>query len=168
MIEEKLAAKKSAPLFLLMLDSIQDPHNLGACLRSANAAGVDGVVLPRHGAVGLGPTVSKVAAGGAESQTIAQVANLGRVIRWLKEYGVTVVGTSDAASRSLYECDLSGPLALVMGGEHSGLKAGIAEKCSTLARLPMRGVVESLNVSVATGICLYEALRQRAQGQGEN
>lgn len=163
MVEEKLAAVKSAPLFLLMLDGIQDPHNLGACLRSANAAGVDGVVLPRHGAAGLGPTVSKVAAGGAESQTISQVPNFGRVITWLKDYGVTVVGTSDAAATRIYDCSLGGPLALVMGGEHSGLHRGVAEKCSQLASLPMRGVVRSLNVSVATGICLYEALRQRSQ-----
>jgi 23S rRNA (guanosine2251-2'-O)-methyltransferase len=151
------------PLMLLVLDGVQDPHNLGACLRTADAAGVNAVVAPRHGAAGLGPTVSKVAAGAAESVAFATVANTGRVVSWLQEYGVAVVGTSDAAEQSLFDCDLTGPVAFVMGREHEGLRQGIAERCDQLVSLPMRGTVSSLNVSVATGICLYEAVRQRAQ-----
>ncbi len=150
-----------AQLLLLVLDGIQDPHNLGACLRTADAAGVTAVVVPRHGAAGLGPTVSKVAAGGAETVPFAVVANIGKVLGWLKDYDVTVVGTSDAADKTLYDCKLTGPLAFVMGREHSGLREHIASRCDELVSLPMEGQVESLNVSVATGICLYEVLRQR-------
>jgi len=149
------------PLLLLVLDGIQDPHNLGACLRTADAAGVDAVVVPRHGAAGLGPTVSKVAAGAAESLPFATVANVGRVLEWLAGYGVTCIGTSDRAEASLYEVALDGHLALVMGREETGLGKGTATRCAQLVRLPMEGRVASLNVSVATGICLYEALRQR-------
>lgn len=148
-------------LLLLVLDGIQDPHNLGACLRTADAAGVTAVVVPRHGAAGLGPTVSKVAAGGAETVPFAVVANIGKVLGWLKDYGVIVVGTSDAADKTLYDCKLTGPLAFVMGREHLGLRQHIASRCDQLVSLPMEGQVESLNVSVATGICLYEVLRQR-------
>jgi len=148
-------------LLLLVLEGIQDPHNLGACLRTANAAGVNAVVVPRHGAAGLGPTVSKVAAGAAETLPFAAVANVGKVLDWLKDYDVTVVGTSDGAETSIYDIDLNGHIALVMGREHSGLRKHIVERCDALASLPMAGDVESLNVSVATGICLYEALRQR-------
>lgn len=147
---------------LLVLDGVQDPHNLGACLRTADAAGVDAVVVPRHGAAGLGPTVSKVAAGAAESIPFAAVGNIGKVLAWLREYGVRLVGTSDSAGQSLYVCDLTGPLAFVMGREHSGLRKHISERCDVLVCLPMRGTVSSLNVSVATGICLYEAVRQRS------
>ena len=161
-VEERLEAGESTPLLVLILDSIQDPHNLGACLRTADAAGVDVVVIPRHGAASPGPTVSKVAAGGAENQKVAQVPNIGRVLTWLADYGVNIVGTSDAATASIFDCELNGPLAIVMGGEHKGLRKGVADKCSALASLPMNGVVDSLNVSVATGICLYEALRQRS------
>jgi 23S rRNA (guanosine2251-2'-O)-methyltransferase len=148
-------------LLLLVLDGIQDPHNLGACLRTADAAGVNAVVVPRHGAAGLGPTVSKVAAGAAETMPFAAVANVGKVLDWLKDYDVRVVGTSDAAEKTVYDTDLQGHIALVMGREHSGLRKHIVERCDALVRLPMEGDVESLNVSVATGICLYEALRQR-------
>ena len=155
------ALTEDQELLLLVLDGIQDPHNLGACLRTADAAGVTAVVVPRHGAAGLGPTVSKVAAGAAETVPFAAVANTGKVLAWLKDYGVTVVGTSDAAGKTLYDCDLTGSLVLVMGQEHSGLRKPIAERCDELVSLPMRGQVESLNVSVATGICLYEVLRQR-------
>ncbi len=149
------------PLLLLVLDGIQDPHNLGACLRTADAAGVDAVVVPRHAAAGLGPTVSKVAAGAAESLPFATVANIGRVLDWLADYGITRIGTSDRATRSLYDLALDGHLALVMGGEEKGLGKGVAARCDALASLPMAGQVSSLNVSVATGICLYETLRQR-------
>jgi 23S rRNA (guanosine2251-2'-O)-methyltransferase len=160
MVENKLV-KDGKPLILLVLDSVQDPHNLGACLRSADAAGVDAVVVPRHRSAGPGPTVSKVAAGAAETVPMAIVANLGKVIDWLREYGVAVVGTSGSASKDLYDADLRGPLAIVMGGEHEGLPRGVMQRCSDLVRLPMAGSVESLNVSVATGICLFETVRQR-------
>jgi 23S rRNA (guanosine2251-2'-O)-methyltransferase len=125
--------------------------------------GVDAVAVPRHGAAGLTPTVSKVAAGAAERVPLATVANLGKVLAWLTDYGVTIVGTSDKATHSLYDTDLTGPMALVMGREHSGLRKNIAERCHHLVALPMHGTVSSLNVSVATGICLYETLRQRRQ-----
>ena len=159
LVEERLTQDK--PLSLLILDGIQDPHNLGACLRTADAAGVDAVVVPRHGAAGLGPTVSKVAAGAAESMPFAAVPNVGKTLDWIREYGVSVIGTSDSGAKSLYECDLAGSVALVMGREHSGLKKNVAARCDELVSLPMHGAVSSLNVSVATGICLYEVLRQR-------
>jgi 23S rRNA (guanosine2251-2'-O)-methyltransferase len=149
------------PLLLLVLDGIQDPHNLGACLRTADAAGVDAVVVPRHGAAGLGPTVSKVAAGAAEFLPFAAVANVGRVLDWFADYGITRIGTSDRASQSLYDVALDGHLALVMGREETGLRKAVAARCDELVGLPMEGRVASLNVSVATGICLYETLRQR-------
>lgn len=159
LVEARLQGE-SSPI-LLILDGLQDPHNLGACLRTADAAGVDAVVVPRHGSAGLGPTVSKVAAGAAESIPFAAVPNIGKVMAWLKDYGFRIVGTSDRAPDSLYACDLTGPLALIMGREHSGLRKHIEERCDRLVKLPMAGSVSSLNVSVATGICLYEAVRQR-------
>ena len=159
LVEEHLEADRS--LLLLVLDGIEDPHNLGACLRTADAAGVDAVITPRHGAAGLGPTVSKVAAGAAESVPFATVPNTGKVLAWLSDYGVTVIGTSDRADQTLFECDLTGPVAFVMGKEHSGLRKHIAARCDRLVSLPMQGTVASLNVSVATGVCLYEAVRQR-------
>ncbi|RLA28403.1 MAG: 23S rRNA (guanosine(2251)-2'-O)-methyltransferase RlmB [Gammaproteobacteria bacterium] len=161
LVEKKLTDGDGQPLLLLVLDGIQDPHNLGACLRTADAAGVDAVIVPRHGAASLGPTVSKVAAGAAETMPFASVANIGKVLAWLVEYGVTAVGTSDAADGTIFDCDLVRPLALVMGREHSGLRKNVARRCDELVSLPMQGAVSSLNVSVATGICLYEALRQR-------
>jgi 23S rRNA (guanosine2251-2'-O)-methyltransferase len=162
MVEKCLAAADSKPLLLLVLDGVQDPHNLGACMRTADAAGVDAIVVPRHAAAGLSPTVSKVAAGAAEQLPFATVGNLNRVLGWLADYGVRAIGTSDKSDSSLYEADLSGPVALVMGREHTGLSKGISSRCDTLVSLPMEGVVSSLNVSVATGVCLYEIARQRA------
>lgn len=159
MVEKRL--ESGAKLLLLLLDGVQDPHNLGACMRTADAAGVDAVVVPRHGAAGLGPTVSKVAAGAAEEIPFASVGNLGRVMAWLQDYGVRCIGTSDRADSSVFDTDLGGPLALVMGREHTGLARGTASRCDLLVSLPMHGSVSSLNVSVATGICLYEILRQR-------
>jgi 23S rRNA (guanosine2251-2'-O)-methyltransferase len=161
LVEERLQSGDGRKLLLLLLDGVQDPHNLGACLRTADAAGADAVVVPRHGAAGLGPTVSKVAAGAAESLPYASVANLGRVLGWLKDYGVAVLGTSDRASQTLYEAGLDRPLALVMGNEHTGLGKRIEALCDELISLPMQGSVSSLNVSVATGIFLYEINRQR-------
>ncbi len=148
-------------LLLLILDGIQDPHNLGACLRTADAAGVDAVIVPRHGSATLGPTVSKVAAGAAEQVPFAVVANIGRVLDWLGEYGVQRIGTSDKADSLLYEADMAGPVAIVMGQEEKGLSKRVMSRCDLLCRLPMAGSVSSLNVSVATAICLFEAVRQR-------
>ena len=161
MVEERLQDSDAAPLLLLVLDGVQDPHNLGACLRTADAAGVDAVIVPRHGAAGLGPTASKVAAGAAETIPFVRVANLGRVLTWLKDYGVRCIGTSDKAENGIFDSDLSGAVVLVMGREHTGLSKGIQSRCDAHVSLPMRGAVSSLNVSVATGICLYEIVRQR-------
>ena len=162
LVEKRLEGADSKPLLLLVLDGVQDPHNLGACMRTADAAGVDAIVVPRHAAAGLSPTVSKVAAGAAEQLPFATVGNLNRVLGWLADYGVRAIGTSDKADSSLFEADLSGSVALVMGREHTGLSQGITSRCDTLVSLPMEGVVSSLNVSVATGVCLYEIVRQRA------
>ena len=161
MVEQRLTDDEQDPLLLLLLDGIQDPHNLGACLRTADAAGVDAVVVPRHGAAGLGPTVSKVAAGAAESLRFVTVSNMQRVMAWLQEYGVHVVGTSDQADESLFATNLSGHVALMMGHEEKGLRPQVIDRCDYVVSLPMAGEVSSLNVSVATGICLYEIVRQR-------
>ncbi|MCU7906379.1 MAG: 23S rRNA (guanosine(2251)-2'-O)-methyltransferase RlmB [Candidatus Thiodiazotropha sp. (ex Epidulcina cf. delphinae)] len=150
----------SAP-FLLILDGVQDPHNLGACLRIADAAGVNAVVAPRDRSVSLTATVRKVASGAAETVPFIQVANLARTMKWLKSEGVWLIGTAEEATQTLYATDLSGPLAIVMGGEGRGLRRLTREQCDLLAKLPMAGSVESLNVSVAAGITLYEAVRQR-------
>jgi 23S rRNA (guanosine2251-2'-O)-methyltransferase len=147
---------------LLVLDGVQDPHNLGACLRSADACGVDAVLIPRDRAVKVNATVRKVAAGGAESVPVIEVTNVARSLKELKQAGVWIFGTSDRADSSLYDHDFRGPVALVMGGEGSGLRRLTMESCDHLVKLPMRGQVESLNVSVATGICLYEILRSRS------
>jgi len=149
------------PPLLLILDSVQDPHNLGACLRTADGAGVHAVVVPRDRSVGLTSAARTVACGGAETVPFIQVTNLARVMEHFKESGVWLVGTDDEAEQSIYDIDLKGPLALVMGSEGKGLRRLTAEKCDFLAYIPMAGSVESLNVSVATGVCLYEAVRQR-------
>ena len=159
-LDDTLDAVAGAPL-LLVLDGVTDPHNLGACMRVADAAGVHAVVAPKDHAAGISATVSKVASGAAESVPYLMVTNLARSLNELKERGIRIVGTSDAAPRSLFQADLTGPLALVLGAEGSGLRQLTAKTCDELVRLPMHGVVESLNVSVASGICLYEALRQR-------
>ncbi len=149
------------PALLLVLDGVQDPHNLGACLRAADGAGGQAVIAPKDQAVGLTGVVRKVASGAAESVPFVRVTNLARTLRWLKAQGVWLVGTADEAAQSFYEVDLTGPVALVLGGEGRGLRRLTRELCDHLVRLPMQGVVESLNVSVAAGICLYEAVRQR-------
>lgn len=161
LVEKRLTSSAATALLLLVLDGVQDPHNLGACMRTAAAAGVDAVVVPRHGAADLSPTVSKVAAGAAEQLLFARVANLGRVLDWLGDYGVTRIGTSDRAEASLYDVDFTGPTALIMGREETGVGKAITRRCDSLVSLPMHGSGASLNVSVATGICLYEVLRQR-------
>jgi 23S rRNA (guanosine2251-2'-O)-methyltransferase len=150
------------PPFLLALDGVQDPHNLGACLRSADAAGADAVIAPRDRAVGLTPAVCKVASGAAESVPFFQVTNLTRPLERLRDaHRVWVVGTAGEAGTVIYDADLRGPLALVLGGEEKGLRRLTREHCDLLVRLPMAGMVESLNVAVAAGICLFEAVRQR-------
>ncbi len=150
------------PPFLLVLDGVQDPHNLGACLRTADGAGVHAVIAPKARSAGLTAAVRKVASGAAENVPFVQVTNLGRVLRRLREeYNIWLVGTAGEADRVLYDADLAGPLGIVMGGEGKGLRRLTREHCDLLVKLPMAGGVESLNVSVATGICLYEAIRQR-------
>jgi 23S rRNA (guanosine2251-2'-O)-methyltransferase len=150
------------PPFLLILDGVQDPHNLGACLRSADAAGVDAVITPKDRAVGLTATACKVASGAAETLPFIQVTNLARTLRRLRDdMGVWLVGTAGESEVSLFQADLKGPLGLVMGGEEKGLRRLTRERCDLLVRIPMFGAVESLNVSVAAGVCLYEAVRQR-------
>lgn len=160
-LESLLSQNEASPL-LLVLDGVQDPHNLGACLRSADAAGVTAVIAPKDRSVGLTPTACKVASGAADTVPFIQVTNLVRTIRWLQdEHRVWVVGTAGEADTSLYAADLKGPLALVMGAEENGMRRLTREACDLLIKLPMAGSVESLNVSVATGVSLYEALRQR-------
>jgi 23S rRNA (guanosine2251-2'-O)-methyltransferase len=149
------------PAFLLILDGVTDPHNLGASLRSADAAGVHAVIAPKDNAVGLTPVAVKVASGAAESVPFVQVTNLARTLDRLKAQGIWLIGTSDDADTILYQTDLQGPLALVLGSEGKGMRRLTRERCDLLVRLPMLGRVESLNVSVTAGICLYEALRQR-------
>lgn len=159
-LEQLLTGLQEAP-FLLILDGITDPHNLGACLRSADAAGVHAVIVPRDKACGLTPVVRKVASGAAESVPFVQVTNLARTLRMLQQNGVFLVGAAGEAGQSLYDADLQGPLGVVMGAEGSGLRRLTREHCDQLIRIPMAGSVESLNVSVATGVCLFEARRQR-------
>ena len=146
---------------ILILDGIQDPHNLGACLRSADAAGVDAVIVPKDRAVSLTDTVRKIACGAAESVMFVQVTNLATVMQKLKGNGVWLTGTSDRVEKSVYEIDFRGPSGVVIGAEGSGIRRLTADRCDYLASIPMRGKVECLNASVATGVVLFEALRQR-------
>lgn len=149
------------PPFLLILDSVQDPHNLGACLRSADAAGIDAVIIPKDKSAPLNATVRKVACGAAETIPVVRVTNLARTLRALRDAGVWIYGAAGEAETTLYDTDLSGPLALVLGGEGKGLRRLTREHCDGLLSIPLAGSVSSLNVSVATGICLFEAQRQR-------
>jgi 23S rRNA (guanosine2251-2'-O)-methyltransferase len=160
-ITRRLEDKSAQPPLVLVLDGVQDPHNLGACLRTANACGALAVVIPKDRAVQLNATVRKVAAGAAETTPLAVVTNLARTLRLLKEAGLWIVGADAVAPKLAQETDLAGPIALVMGAEGSGLRQLTRETCDLLVRLPQQGEVESLNVSVATGMLLYEALRQR-------
>ena len=160
---DHLLAGIEGPPFLLVLDGVTDPHNLGACLRSADGAGVHAVIAPRDRASGLTPVACKVASGAAETVAFVQVTNLARTLRHLQDnHRVFVCGADGDASTSLFEANLTGPLALVLGAEGDGMRQLTRKTCDLLLRLPMRGSVESLNVSVATGVCLYEALRQRS------
>lgn len=149
------------PPLLLVLDGVQDPHNLGACLRTADAAGVHAVVVPKDKSAGLTPAARKVSAGAADSVGLFQVTNLARTLRGLQEVGLWLVGTAGEAQHDLYQSKLQGPMALVMGAEGKGLRRLTREACDELIKIPMVGQVESLNVSVATGVCLYEIVRQR-------
>jgi len=159
---DEVEAAEAAPL-VLVLDGVTDPHNLGACLRVADGAGAHAVVAPKDHAVGLNATVAKVASGAAETVPYLMVTNLARTLGELKERNIWVIGTSDQAEKSIYDLDLKGPVALVLGAEGEGMRALTAKTCDELVRIPMKGAVESLNVSVAAGVCLYEALRQRGQ-----
>ena len=152
---------KKDNVFLLVIDGVQDPHNLGACLRSAAAAGVDAVIVPKDRAVGITSTVRKVACGASETVPFIQVTNLARTLKELRDEFVWVVGAAGEADVSLYDVKLNGKLAIVMGAEENGLRRLTRENCDQLVKLPMSGKVESLNVSVATGVCLFEAVRQR-------
>ena len=165
-LEDALAAAEGPPL-LLVLDGVQDPHNLGACLRSADAAGVHAVLAPRDRAAGLTPVVRKVAAGGADAVPFIAVVNLARTLRDLRSRGLWLAGLDAEGETTIYDADLRGPLAVVLGAEGQGLRRLTRENCDQLVSIPMAGSVESLNVSVATGVVLFEAVRQRGQGRGQ-
>lgn len=155
------AEQRADPPLLLVLDGVTDPHNLGACLRVADGAGAHAVVAPKDQSCGLNATVAKVASGAAETVPYFMVTNLVRTLQSLKDRGLWVVGTSDDAPRSFYQYDWRGPVALVMGAEGKGIRPLVRRTCDELVSIPMRGAVESLNVSVASAVCLYEAVRQR-------
>ncbi|WP_444945811.1 23S rRNA (guanosine(2251)-2'-O)-methyltransferase RlmB [Microbulbifer sp. VTAC004] len=158
---EQLEKESEAP-FLLVLDGVTDPHNLGACLRSAEAAGVHAVIAPKDKSAGLTPTARKVACGAAEVLPFVTVTNLARTLQQLQQAGVWIFGAAGEATQDVYQSQLTGPLALVMGAEGSGLRRLTREHCDHLIKIPMAGEVSSLNVSVATGVCLFEAVRQRS------
>lgn len=164
-LEELLARKESVPL-LLVLDGVTDPHNLGACLRTADAAGVQAVIVPKDKSATLNATVRKVACGAAEVIPLVAVTNLARTLEKLQQQGLWIVGTAGEATQEIYDLDLRGPTVLVMGAEGSGMRRLTREHCDYLAKLPMGGSVSSLNVSVATGVCLFEAVRQRRPSSG--
>lgn len=155
--------KLEEPAFLLILDGVTDPHNLGACLRTADAAGVHAVIAPKDKSAPLNATVSKVACGAADAVPYVQVTNLARTLKDLQQRGVWITGTAGEAEVMVYEADLKGAMALVMGAEGKGLRRLTREHCDHLIKIPMAGEVSSLNVSVATGVCLFEAVRQRRQ-----
>ncbi|MFK7858912.1 MAG: 23S rRNA (guanosine(2251)-2'-O)-methyltransferase RlmB [Granulosicoccus sp.] len=162
-VKTALEGERARSLLILVLDEVQDPHNLGACLRSADAAAVDAVVIPANNSVGLTPVVRKVACGAAECVPLFQVTNLQRAVAQLQKQGVWVYGAAGEAASSLYQLDLSGHVALVMGAEGKGMRRLTREQCDDLFHLPMLGSVSSLNVSVAAGVSLFEAVRQRSQ-----
>lgn len=163
---DEILQNLAADATVLLLDGVQDPHNLGACLRSADAAGVAVVIAPKDKSVGLTPVVRKVACGAAESIPFVQVTNLARTIEQLKQHRFWFYGLSDKAEHSLYDTEFNGRVALVMGAEGAGMRRLTQEKCDAMLSIPMLGSVSSLNVSVATAVCLYELVRQRI-GSGE-
>lgn len=160
MLGHMLDRLEGTPL-LLVLDGVTDPHNLGACLRSADAAGAHAVIVPRDRSASLNPTVRKVACGAAETVPLVAVTNLSRTLKQLKQRGLWVVGTAGEADQLIYDVDFTVPSIIIMGAEGAGMRRLTREHCDYLAKLPMAGSVSSLNVSVATGICLFEAVRQR-------
>lgn len=149
--------------FFLVLDQIQDPHNLGACLRTADATGVHGIIVTKDNASGISPIVCKVACGAAETIPVYQVINLARILRWLKKHNIWVIGTTSIAEQSIFNTDLTLPLALVMGGEGTGMRRLTTEQCDFLVKIPMAGQIESLNISVAASIIMYEVFKQKSQ-----
>ena len=159
-LDEVVESIEGPPL-LLILDGVTDPHNLGACLRVADGAGAHAIVAPKDHAVGVNATVAKVASGAAETVPYIMVTNLARTLGELKDFDIRVIGTSDDAEHTLYDLDLTGPIAFVLGSEGDGMRQLTRKTCDQLVRIPMAGAVESLNVSVAAGVCLFEALRQR-------
>ena len=163
---EDLPAEQRTQPLILVLDGVTDPHNLGACLRVADGAGVHAVIAPKDHAAGINATVAKVASGAAETVPYFMVTNLARTLNELKERDIWIIGTSDQAPQTLYQADLTRPVALVLGAEGDGMRQLTTKTCDALVRIPMRGAVESLNVSVASGVCLYEAVRQRTAAQG--
>lgn len=154
-------AGSDKPPFLLVLDGVTDPHNLGACMRTADAVGIQAVIVPKDKSASLTPVARKVACGAAETVPFVRVTNLARFLRSLQDQGVWLIGTAGEADATLYQADFKGPVALVMGAEGKGMRRLTREHCDQLINIPMLGHVDSLNVSVATGVCLYEALRQR-------
>lgn len=156
-----LVEQHGSQSFFLMLDGVTDPHNLGACLRSAECAGVQAVIVPKDNSVGLTAVVSKVASGAAETMPLVVVTNLARTLKDLQTRGVWAVGTTGEAKQTIYDVDLTGPIVMVMGSEGTGMRHLVTNQCDFLAKLPMAGKVSSLNVSVAAGVCLFEAVRQR-------
>ena len=160
-LDDLLDAVEGPPL-LLVLDGITDPHNLGACLRVADGAGAHAVIAPKDHAAGINATVAKVASGAAETMPYFMVTNLARTLGELKERIIWITGTSDDAPKTLYQVDWKGPTAIVLGAEGAGMRQLTRKTCDELVSIPMQGAVESLNVSVASGVCLYEALRQRS------
>ena len=159
-LKQSVKALVDVPFFLV-LDHVQDPHNLGACLRTADATGVHGVITTKDQAAGITPTVCKVASGAAETVPVYQVTNLARTLRWMKSQHIWVIGAAGDTEQTVYQSDLTIPLALVIGAEGKGLRRLTREHCDLLINLPMQGTVESLNLSVATGVLLYEVVRQR-------
>jgi 23S rRNA (guanosine2251-2'-O)-methyltransferase len=158
---DALPPEQRVPPLILVLDGVTDPHNLGACLRVADGAGAHAVIAPKDHAAGINATVAKVASGAAETVPYFMVTNLARTLNELKERNIWIIGTSDQATQTLYQADLKVAVALVLGAEGDGMRSLTAKTCDQLVRIPMQGAVESLNVSVASGVCLYEVTRQR-------
>ncbi len=160
---KSVVTKMTEPAFFLVLDQVQDPHNLGACLRTADATGAHGIIITKDNASGITPTVCKVASGAAETVPVYQVTNLARILRWLKEQNIWIVGTTGNTEQSVFTLDMNMPLAIVMGTESTGMRRLTEQQCDFLVKIPMQGQVESLNVSVAAGVMLYEVLKQRLE-----
>ncbi len=160
-LDEILEANKDNNPLYLILDSVQDPHNLGACIRSADATGVTAIIIPKDRSASINETVRKVASGAVENVTVISVVNLVRAIKKIKESGAWVVGADGEAEQSIYDMNLKVPTAIIMGGEGKGMRESVLKECDYIASLPILGKIESLNVSVATGVILYEVIRQR-------